>query len=779
MHFAETLGWSANLLPVVSNPNREISPDSKVKTLGKTPSQINFRGQAAGLAKWTKGAASSRDLERWREQPDHGICVQTGNSQGGPNGPRAPIVIAFDIDVPDSARSAVVRDALLTALPFHSFPERYREGTGKTLLAFEVEEGEELFKRIVPVDGGVVEMLALGQQFIAEGTYIDSKTGRPDGRYLWRRKGSAPRLTREEFAVLWDTLVLFATAEIKFARARRAPIDGADVNVGDDPVAAWIAENWNVYDHDPDGRLFIECPFAGEHTSDSGPTATAYFPAGTGGYQRGHFDCKHAHCTDRKDPAFREAIGYEADQFPELDDQGRGIANSGSEQGFGLEESIPDTELADPNTGRIRGSALRAPPDPELKVRRTDSGEILPTTQSIVSSLRCNWMTGIRLAWDEFTAGIVWAPEKEWPPQWRDYTPELLTELKMALEQRGFKPINHDEFKRCVHYAAFKASVDTAQDWIETLVWDGVERVETFAADTLPGVGDTLYSRALSRYLWTGLAGRVIEPGVKADMVLVLVGEEGLRKSSWAAALSPTRAAFTDTISLKHRDDNNSRKMRGRLVIELAELKGLASREGEEIRAFLAQQEEEWRPVFRETNIKYLRRCLMIGTSNDSTFLEERMGMRRLLPTEVTGVCDVDYVTANREQLWAEAAVLFAAGGVDWSVEQHAPSERVKFMSHDEWMAPVARWLLDTHPGIGMSYVESGEKFGSADALTGAVSIPSGMQDRAKQMRMSRVLTALGCKKGKHEGGSRWYSIEGEAAKRLGRWISGQKESVL
>ena len=107
MHFAETLGWTANLLPVVSNPNREISPDSKIKGLGKTPSQVNFRGQAAGLAKWTKTRATPRDIERWSEQPDHGICVQTGNDQGG----RAPIVIAFDIDVPDSAKSAVIRDA--------------------------------------------------------------------------------------------------------------------------------------------------------------------------------------------------------------------------------------------------------------------------------------------------------------------------------------------------------------------------------------------------------------------------------------------------------------------------------------------------------------------------------------------------------------------------------------------------------------------------------------------------------------------------------------------
>lgn len=773
MHFAETLGWTANLLPVVSNPNREISPDSKIKGLGKTPSQVNFRGQAAGLAKWTKTRATPRDIERWSEQPDHGICVQTGNDQGG----RAPIVIAFDIDVPDSAKSAVIRDALLTALPFHSFPERYREGTGKTLLAFEVEPGEELFKRIVPVDGGVVEMLALGQQFIAEGTYIDSRSKGADGRYLWRRGGSVPRLARAEFAVLWDTLELFAAGEIRMARARRAPIDGAEMNVGDDPVAAWIAENWNVYDHDSDGRLFIECPFAAEHTSDSGPTATAYFPAGTGGYQRGHFDCKHAHCTDRKDPAFREAIGYEADQFPDLDDQGRGIADSRSEQGFGVEEGSPRAEHPGVDAGRDRGTALGPPQDDWPRLIRDKNGRIEGSATNVTRTLACASMTGMRLAWDDFAAGAVWAPEAQWPPQWRSFPEEMYTEIRIAMELRGFKEFSEQRLRACTHHTAIRNRMDTAKEWLSRIEWDGVERVETFIANTLPGVGDTPYSRAMSRYMWTAMAGRVLQPGVKADMVPVLVGAEGLRKSSWVAALCSNPEAFTDTVSLKHRDNDNSRKMRGRLVIELAEMKGLASRDGEEIRAFLAQQYEEWTPKYMEMAIRFARRFLMIGTTNDRLFLEDRMGMRRLLPVEVLGPADVDRVIAERDQLWAEGAVLFGCSGVDWSVETHAQPERNKFLAHDDWTAPVARWLLSVDPVTHRSIYTT--RFGTAEALVSAIGISAGQHDRTKQIRMGRVLSGLGCQMGKSKGGPRWYECSGTAAKGLEAWAASEEGNAL
>lgn len=775
MHFAETLGWTANLLPVVSNPNREISPDSKIKGLGKTPSQVNFRGQAAGLAKWTKTRATPRDIERWSEQPDHGICVQTGNDQGG----RAPIVIAFDIDVPDSAKSAVIRDALLTALPFHSFPERYREGTGKTLLAFEVEPGEELFKRIVPVDGGVVEMLALGQQFIAEGTYIDSRSKGADGRYMWRRGGSVPRLTRGEFAVLWDTLELFAAGEIRMARARRAPIDGAEMSVGDDPVAGWIAENWNVYDHDSDGRLFIECPFAAEHTSDSGPTATAYFPAGTGGYQRGHFDCKHAHCCDRKDPEFREAIGYEADQFPDLGSSG----NAGEEKHLSADAggvvASRSAGLDRSDAGSGRGSLLGPPQEDWPGLIRDNTGRIEGSATNVTRTLACASMTGLRLAYDDFTAGVKCAPEAEWPPRWRPFSDEDYVQLRVNMEMRGFKEFSTERLRSSVHYVAMQQRVDCAIEWLSGQEWDGVERVDTFMADTLPGVGDTAYSRALSRYVWTTLAGRVLEPGVKADMIPVLVGEEGLRKSSWCAALSPIEEAFTDTVSLKHRDNDNSRKMRGRLVVELAELKGLASREGEEIRAFLAQQHEEWTPKYMETNTKFPRRCLMVGTTNDHGFLEERMGMRRLLPVEVTGVADVDRVIDERCQLWAEAAAIFNSGGVDWSVERIAQGERDRFMAHDEWMAPVARWLLARDPVTGSTLAESGRKFGTSDALVGAIGIAAAQHDRAKQTRIGKVLAALGCERGKAKSGPRWCLFPLRSVPSAQKWASGEEGSAF
>ncbi len=68
-----------------------------------------------------------------------------------------------------------------------------------------------------------------------------------------------------------------------------------------------------------DGRAHIVCPFESEHTTDSGLPDTTYFPAHTHGYAQGHFHCLHAHCSNRTDQEFEQALGLLADEFENLD----------------------------------------------------------------------------------------------------------------------------------------------------------------------------------------------------------------------------------------------------------------------------------------------------------------------------------------------------------------------------------------------------------------------------------------------------------------------------
>lgn len=83
----------------------------------------------------------------------------------------------------------------------------------------------------------------------------------------------------------------------------------ADV-ISSDAVAQHLMATSRVRRAERDGRMHIVCPFEDEHTSDSGDSATTYFPAHTGGYVNGHFQCLHAHCEHRTDQEFLDAIDY-------------------------------------------------------------------------------------------------------------------------------------------------------------------------------------------------------------------------------------------------------------------------------------------------------------------------------------------------------------------------------------------------------------------------------------------------------------------------------------
>jgi hypothetical protein len=714
-HWSVTLGLAEHLLPVVANPGATISPDSKVQLLGKTPSKYNFRGETAGFPKWTQHAASMRDIGQWEQQSDYGICVQ------------ARAVRAIDIDVPGPKRSRRIVETIENTLPLHNWMyRRTREGTGKLLLPF-LYEGE-LPKAVLQVEGGMVEMLGDGQQWIAESSYLvgDKKGQKVDGRYLWpagwpARLEDLPLLTAADVEELRATLeLLHGTGEWQIARMKRdKPIDRTPRPGSADSVADWLLANWEIRDEGREGELFVRCPFDAEHTSDSGPTETVYYPSGTGGYERGHFKCLHAHCMARSDDDYLAALGYSiADEFPIVVD----------EPGTEIEKAEPPAAryLTD-NKGRKENRAYNH----ELFLRSAESP--------------------FRIAWDDFTANVIRAPkgDPEGEERWKLFADEHYSTIVRAMDRNGFVPQSPSALRPAVHSYAMSNAADMAIEWAQRLpAWDGVERVETFWID-YAGVADSEYIRAVGRYSWTAQAGRLLDPGCQADMAPILVGEQGVRKTSLIAAIAPSRQWFTE-INLLERDDDTSRKMRGKLVAELGELRGMHARDVEDVKAFITRREEEWVPKYQEFARSFKRRFVFYGSTNRDAFLGDPTGERRWLPFNVGERLDVEGVERDRDQLWAEAIHRWRTRGVEWQdAERLAAGEHEKFKEHDEWTAQVVRWLLEDDPLNGGAPVDRDYEWGTNDVLVGALGMRAKDLNRGLQSRAGAVLTALGCWKKK------------------------------
>lgn len=158
-HFDLVLGRTDQLLPVVCNPGATISPNSKLKMLGKTPSLYNRDRLATGIKDWTEHVVTERDFARWSNEPDYGICVRTGHGW-----------LALDCDSEDEDIQADIRKTLvqlLGELP----PRRWRANSNKCLYLLAVDG--DFRKRIhrLACDMGIIELLANGQQFVACGTH--------------------------------------------------------------------------------------------------------------------------------------------------------------------------------------------------------------------------------------------------------------------------------------------------------------------------------------------------------------------------------------------------------------------------------------------------------------------------------------------------------------------------------------------------------------------------------------------------------------------------------
>lgn len=302
-HFELILGLGEDLLPVVSDPRIKISANSKMRSLGKTPSRVNSAEAAVGVADWTSIRATQDDLSKWSRVSEYGICVQTRS------------VRAIDVDVTDPEDAGRIR----AALAYLGLPCRSRSNSAKFLLVFTLPG--EYFKSVIRTKHGIIEFLATGQQFVAVGTHFNSD-GKPSGaRYEWLGglPNEIPELSATQFTKVWSDLQLQFGVEpatvSKATVAKQVKLQEANEN---DETAKYLLAAGYVLSTERDGRLHITCPFDSEHSGPSADSATTYFPANTGGFVLGHFKCLHAHCEHRTDGEFRQRLGIVNDDFEDL-----------------------------------------------------------------------------------------------------------------------------------------------------------------------------------------------------------------------------------------------------------------------------------------------------------------------------------------------------------------------------------------------------------------------------------------------------------------------------
>ena len=384
--------------------------------------------------------------------------------------------------------------------------------------------------------------------------------------------------------------------------------------------------------------------------------------------------------------------GVEPDAEDEGDDcaslfaeDGEPTAASGSSgMPGGVQQSAPSGTLL---------PALVGPDDGSLPgFQRASNGEIFPIARNLLPALARPDVCGLRIGYDNFRDEIMSAAPGT--DDWRPFRDADYVFLRVMLETGGigFKPLAKDLLRETVAAVAEAYSFDSAILWVSKLQWDGVPRIDTFFSRYFR-LKDSEYHTAVARYVWSAHAGRALVPGIKADMGVILTGIQGQAKSGAIAAMVPDRSLFCE-IAFNESDENLARKMRGKLVVEVPELRGLHTRDNEGIKSFMTRPREQWTPKYKEFTTEYGRRSIIWGTSNEDEIFADKTGNRRWLPIKCGPEIDFAGIAADCHQLWAEAAVLFNASGIQWRDAQRLAADiHSDFAVTDVWTDEINAWL--------------------------------------------------------------------------------------
>jgi hypothetical protein len=379
-----------------------------------------------------------------------------------------------------------------------------------------------------------------------------------------------------------------------------------------------------------------------------------------------------------------------------------------------------------------------------------------------------------RIGFDEFRDRVMVAPVGT--EEWRPISDNDMRQLRETFgRELRFAPVGKELMSDALHLVAARYRFDSAITWLDGLVWDGVPRIGQFLT-THCGTADDEYSRAVSLYIWTGLAARVLEPGCQLDMVVAFQSGQGEMKSTGLQAMVPAEDCFTDGLSLHEDNDDFKRLIRGKLVIEVAEMAGLSKGDINLVKRVITRRIEEWVEKWQTQPTRFKRRCMLFASTNEEHFLPpDETGQRRWLPVEIKRL-DRDRIAADRDQLWAEGAALWkhrretidVAHGVAWqNAETLAKGRHAKYEQTDVWEATIERWLNAPAPtpGGALSPPPRTRPLTLSDVLAGAIGLNAASQDAKAEKRAARVMKALkfeprSVRLGGEKPVRRWVSIE-------------------
>ena len=297
--------------------------------------------------------------------------------------------------------------------------------------------------------------------------------------------------------------------------------------------------------------------------------------------------------------------------------------------------------------------------------------------------------------------------------------------------QRAGIAVNTQTAAQAVEAVARDRSFHPVIDYLSSLQHDGKARSGTWLSTCL-GADQTAYNETVGRAMLIAAVARIFEPGCKVDTVPIFEGAQGARKSTAVKALFDPW--FSDELADLGSKDA-AMQTRGVWGIEVSELDAMSRGEVSRIKAFITRTTDRFRPPYGSRIIESPRSCVFWGTTNADGYLKDETGGRRFWPVKI-GKINVEMLRDMRDQLWAEAVVLYKANVPWWITKQETQRDAERHQRD--------RYIGDPWDKAIADYVDL-ERSDNRRRLALSAAPRNRPVWAAEMNRVARSLKALGC----------------------------------
>lgn len=338
------------------------------------------------------------------------------------------------------------------------------------------------------------------------------------------------------------------------------------------------------------------------------------------------------------------------------------------------------------------------------KLAVDQNGNYEKTINNVVIILENDQRLAGKIAKDDFSGLLAVLEPLPWdkesfdePRRWDDDDDSSIRWFMESVYRIKVK----DTIQDALNVASRNQKVNTVKSFLTGLKWDGVARLDTLFIDYL-GAEDNPYTRAVARKTLCAACARAVGNGVKFDYMPIIIGGQGIGKSTLVRYLG--KRWFSDSL-VTFEGKEASEMLQGTWVNEIGELAAMTKYETNAVKQFLSKTTDIYRPSYGRVTKEYPRRCVFIGTSNETNVLKDVTGNRRFWPidTEV-GPKKKDVwrdLPGEVDQIWAEAYFRFQLGEelyMNKKLEAYANTVQRAHEEDDDWTGLIEDFLKKPVP---------------------------------------------------------------------------------